>query len=159
MTGAVDPNRLLTIAIRPARRDEHHAVTALQARALIESEDDPTSLLAHPDIVSLPMVQIQSGQVLIAETERGLCGFASIVFRHDGDVEIDGLHVEPAEWRDGVGRALIEESCTAARRLNARALHVAGKPGARAFFAACKFDEIGVEQLEVGAGLLFRRML
>lgn len=153
------PDRLLTIAIRTARADEHQPLTVLQARSLVAAEDGAGSLLAHPDMVSLPMVQIRSGQVLVAETNLGLCGFASAVFRHDGDIELDGLHVEPPEWRDGVGKALIEECCTLGRRLNARAIHAAAHPDARGFFAACGFEEMGAEELEVGAGILFRRRL
>ncbi len=153
------PRELQTIRIRQALPPEQETLTALQMRAALENENDRDGLLAHPDMVAMPMAQIQAGQVLVAETGRGLCGFASMVFRHDGDIEIDGLFVEPRHWRAGVGRALVEECCTLARRTNARAVHVVGNPAARGFYEACGFEEFGREETELGEGILFRRSL
>lgn len=156
--GSPDNGRTV-IEIRQAGSADHEILVTLQSRAALENEGDLDALLAHPESISLPMAQINAGQVLVAVTGGSVVGFASLVFRHDSDIELDGLFVEPAKWRNGVGRALIEASCRFAKQLNATALHLVGNPHARDFYAACGFDEIGAEETELGEGILYRRSL
>jgi GNAT superfamily N-acetyltransferase len=80
----------------------------LQWRASLNNPGDRDALLAHPDAINLPVDQIEDGGVFVAEELGSIQGFAAIVPREDGDIELDALFVEPTSWRRGIGRALLE---------------------------------------------------
>ena len=61
------------------------------------------------------MDQINDGRVIRAERLEKSVGFAVVLRRDDGNAELDGLFVEPALWRQGIGHALIGESLKLAR--------------------------------------------
>ena len=84
-------------------------------------------LEAHPDAIELPIEQVERGDVLVAEIDGDIAGFAAL----EGG-ELDGLFVEPARWREGIGRALVEAAVQEARR-RGLSLTVTAGPGARAF--------------------------
>ena len=141
------------IVIRLAMPAEHDMLEALLERASLANESDREALLAHPDEMSLPIAQIQSGQVIVADAAGTLVGFASVVFRQDGDVELDGLFVEPSEWRKGVGRMLVEACKAFTRGVGARALCVASSREAEGFYHACGFATLGPEETLFGQGV------
>src|SRR5438270_378400 len=80
------------------------------------------ALLANPDAIEIPADQISSGLVFVAEIGSRMIGFASVLIRSDGDIDLDGLFVEPAEHRRGVGRALVDRCVAFAQKRKARAL-------------------------------------
>src|SRR5215467_12621578 len=96
------------ISIRLARNGEQKELEALQWRASLNNAGDRAALLANPGAIVLPLEQINAGQVFVAECNGKVAGFAAILHREDRQIELDGLFVEPALWRNGVGRALIE---------------------------------------------------
>ena len=86
-------------------------------------------------------------------------GFAVVLPREDGDADLDGLFVEPAAWRQGIGRALVESCCRSARFDGAALLHVIGNPHAKAFYCSCGFVTVGTVQTRFGVGLSMCRAL
>jgi N-acetylglutamate synthase-like GNAT family acetyltransferase len=147
------------IAIRVAVPAEQQALEALQWRASLNNPGDRDVLLANPDAIALPREQIEAGGVFVAEVDGAIRGFAAILPRDDGGAELDALFVEPDCWRQGIGQALVEHCCAAARRLGATAMHVVGNPHAERFYAACGFETAGTAPTRFGAGLLMRRSL
>ncbi len=145
--------------IRLARASEHRALEALQRHASLANPGDREAILAHPDAIELPLEQIANGQVFVVEAGRAVRGFAAILLRADGDVELDGLFVEPSSWRRGFGAALVAHCVEAARARGAIALHVLGNPHATAFYRDCGFEVVGVEATRFGSGLRLRRPL
>jgi GNAT superfamily N-acetyltransferase len=145
------------VEIRPARVDEKGELEALQARASLANAGDREALLAHPDAIEVPREQLQRGQVFVATRAGSICGFASVLPRPDGAAELDALFVEPASWRQGIGRALIERAIEEAQRMSASALHVVGNPHAESFYTATGFERIGTQATRFGVGLLMRR--
>jgi GNAT superfamily N-acetyltransferase len=141
------------IVIRLAMPAEHEVLEALLERASLANENDREALLAHPDEMSLPIAQIRSGQVIVADAAGTLVGFASVVFRQDGDIELDGLFVEPAEWRKGIGRMLVEACKSFTRGVGARALCVTISVEAEGFYHACGFATLGPEETLFGPGI------
>jgi len=131
------------VTIRLAIGTERHALEALQRRASLANEADRDALLANPDAIELPIGQIESGRVLVAERHGTTVGFSVVLPRDDGDAELDGLFVEPSAWRGGIGRDLVEAAATLARQFGAKALHVVGNPHAAAFYRACGFERLG----------------
>jgi len=145
--------------IRPARASEHDALEALQTRASLANPRDREALLASPGAIELPDHQIAAGRVFVAEQHGAVVGFAVITPRDDGDVELDGLFVEPSQWQQGIGRLLVEHCATVARQGGSTALHVIGNPHASAFYDRCGFERGGTIETRFGIGLLFRKAL
>jgi len=147
------------IVIRPAGVSEREYLEALQTRASLSNPRDREALLAHPDAIELPVSQIEAGQVLVAEQDGTVAGFAAILRRNDGDTELDGLFVEPSRWRQGIGRRLVEHCATVARLAQSTALHVIGNPQAQGFYDRCGFECVGTAETRFGIGLRFRKVL
>jgi N-acetylglutamate synthase-like GNAT family acetyltransferase len=148
-----------SVLIRPALPSEREALEALQLRASLSNASDLGALLANPDAVYLPLEQITAGRVFVAESEGAIVGFAALLPRNDGAIELDGLFVEPVMQRRGIGRALVNHCGDFARSQGASALCVVGNPHAEAFYLACGFALIGVTQTRFGAAVLFEKTL
>jgi N-acetylglutamate synthase-like GNAT family acetyltransferase len=147
------------IQIRLAVPSERRALEALQMRASLSNPGDREALLAHPDAIDLPLEQIAAGHVFVLEDAGSIQGFAAILPRGDGNVELDALFVEPDTRRRGYGRLLVDYCATMARERGAAAIHVVGNPHAEAFYAACGFELVGTTETRFGLGLLMRRLL
>lgn len=150
------PSRAL---LRLANASEREALEALQMRASLNNPGDRAALLANPDAITLPAEQIAAGQVFVLEQNESIVGFAAILPRDDGDMELDALFVEPACWRQGIGRSLIEHCAAVARSAGSGALHVVGNPHAQGFYKNCGFTTTGVVATRFGNGLLMRKEL
>ncbi|MGH6729325.1 MAG: GNAT family N-acetyltransferase [Sphingomicrobium sp.] len=137
--------------IRPARTDEREALEDLQRRASLALEEYREQLEAHPDAIELPIAQIERGDVLVAEVDGDIAGFAALV-----GGELDGLFVEPARWRRGIGTALVEAAVHEARR-RGLSLTVIADPGAREFYENCGFRFEGDAETRFGPALRMSR--
>jgi GNAT superfamily N-acetyltransferase len=135
------------LTIRLAQPEEREELEELQRRASLANPEDRPHLEAHPDAIHLPPAQIANGQVLVAEFEGRVAGFAAIV-----GGELDGLFVEPDLWRRGVGRALVEEATHYARN-RGLAVTVTANPAARGFYESCGFSVEGEARTRFGPGL------
>lgn len=146
-------------SIRVAFPSEREALEALQKRASLANSGDREAILAHPDAIEIPLHQLESGQVYVAEQGDSPVGFAAIASRDDGDTELDALFVEPGMWRRGIGLRLINHCETAARSQGSGALRVIGNPHARQFYIAAGFRCIGVSATRFGEGIVYRKAL
>ena len=70
--------------------------------------------------------------------------------------ELDGLFVEPAFWRRGVGRALIEDARRIAGGHVTMAMEVTANPRAEAFYLKLGFVVCGVTQTQFGPATRMR---
>jgi GNAT superfamily N-acetyltransferase len=138
-------------SIRAAQPDERDALEDLQRRASLALPDYGEQLLANPEAVHLPAAQIANGQVLVAELDKVVAGFAAVV-----GGELDGLFVEPELWGQGVGRALADAATHEARR-KGLALFVIASPGARGFYEKCGFVLEGEAETRFGPALRMSR--
>lgn len=145
--------------MRPAATVEREALEALQWRASLTNPEDQAALLAHPDAIHLPVEEIEAGRVLVAEVDGTVAGFAAVQPHANGDLELDGLFVEPALFRRGVGRALIERCAALARDQGGEALHAIGNERAFAFYEACGFRFVEPRRTRFGPAVLLRRDL
>ena len=66
---------------------------SLQRRASLRNPGDRDALLANPDAIALPLEQITAGCVFVAERDGIVVGFAAVVTRVDGGVELDAVFV------------------------------------------------------------------
>ena len=151
--------RAEALTIRLARPEEREDLEALQRRASLALPEYRAQLNAHPDAIDLPAEQIAKGQVLVAERDGEVAGFAALV-----DGELDGLFVEPELWRRGIGAALIDVAVHEARRQGLTmkvianpSLSVTAGPSARLFYESCGFTVEGEAQTRFGPALRMSR--
>lgn len=143
------------INIRMARPDEREVLEALQRRASLALEEYREQLTSEPDAIQLPIEQIERGEVIVAELEDRLAGFAAVLI--DDDVaELDGLFVEPDLWRQGIGAALVDVAVHEARR-QGLAMTVVANPSAQEFYEKCGFTVEGKAQTRFGPALRMSR--
>lgn len=76
--------------------------------------------------------------------------------RPDGDAELDGLFVDPAMQRLGIGRRLVERTKALARAMGASTLHVVANDDALAFYRSVGFVETGVTETQFGSAPLMQ---
>jgi GNAT superfamily N-acetyltransferase len=139
------------LTIRLARVAERDVLEALQRRASLHSPEYREQLEANPDAIYLPREQIKSNAVIVAEVDGRMGGFAAMI-----GGEIDGLFVEPALWRKGIGSALVEAVAARARREGV-GLSVIASEAARPCYESCGFSVDGVEQTRFGPALRMSR--
>ena len=143
--------RAEALRIRLAQAGERQQLEDLQRRASLALPDYREQLTAHPDAIHLPSEQIERGQVIVAELDGRMAGFAAVV-----ENELDGLFVEPDLWRHGIGSALIEAATHQARR-DGLALRVIASPTAREFYESCGFSVEGEAATRFGPALRMSR--
>src|SRR5580765_3012899 len=136
-----------SLTLRLARPEELEELEDLQRRASLELPEYRDQLLANPDAIHLPPAQIANGQVIVAEIDGEVVGFAAVV-----GGELDGLFVEPDLWGGGIGRVLVDAATHEARN-RGLALKVIANPRARRFCENCGFSVEGEEQTRFGPGL------
>jgi GNAT superfamily N-acetyltransferase len=151
---AGEPAAVNDIVVRTALGEEREQLEALQWRASLGNPGDREALLANPDAIAIAAEQVASGLMFVAHIGTELVGFAAILPRPDGDVDLDALFVEPGLQRRGIGRRLIDHCGQVARARGAKAIHVVGNPHAQAFYRSCGFELHGTEQTRFGVGLL-----
>jgi GNAT superfamily N-acetyltransferase len=140
-----------TLTLRYATPEEHELLEALQWRASYELREYREQLMANPDAVHLPPSQIANQQVIVAELEGQIAGFAAVV-----GGELDGLFVEPDLWGRGIGRVLVDAATHEARD-RGLALTVIAAPSARIFYESCGFSVEGETQTRFGIALKMSR--
>jgi GNAT superfamily N-acetyltransferase len=145
--------------IRCAVISEQKELEALQLRASLTNAGDRDALLVHPDAIELPVDQIAAGAVFVSERQGVIVGFAALLPRPDGDVELDALFVDPDIRRCGVGRSLVDHCVQIVRTQGSAALRVIGNPHAYDFYSACGFRVVGTTETRFGSGLLMRKIL
>ena len=142
--------------LRRARIEELGELEDLQRRASLALDEYREALLAHPDAVALPAEQIERGEVVVAEIDGRIAGFA-VVLDQDGRAELDGLFVEPHLWRQGIGSALVEEAVHDARSRGLSLMTVVANPGAKEFYEGCGFTVEDSAETRFGPALRMSR--
>jgi GNAT superfamily N-acetyltransferase len=130
---------------------------ALQMRASVHSGRWAEQLRAHPNAIELPPEQIERGLVRVAERDRAIVGFATLLPPLDGVSELDAIFVEPVLMGTGIGRCLIGDAVAIARRAGAIAVEVVANPDAWAFYERVGFSGDDEVATRFGAGRRMRR--
>lgn len=148
----------MSIDIRLAHPDDRLNLIELQRRASLVWEDTRQKLLDDPDIVDLDEEMLANNEVFVAEIAGRIVGFATIVAHEGNDAELEGLFVEPALWRKGIGRALVQQVEREAMAWGASRLHVMANQNALGFYTAMGFSKIGERKTQLGPiGLLMAK--
>ena len=144
-------NHADSLTLRIAEPHEREELEDLQRRASLELPEYREQLLDNPDAIHLPLSQVANGQVIVAELDGEIAGFAAVV-----GGELDGLFVEPDLWGQGIGRTLVDAATREARR-KGFTLSVIANPRARKFYERCGFSAEGEVQTRFGPGIRMTR--
>jgi GNAT superfamily N-acetyltransferase len=147
------------LVVRLATSAEHEQLEALQRRASLAWDAYRADLLAHPEAIELPIEQIKGCRVLVAERDGKILGFVSVLAPGRGTAELDGLFVEPEQWRCGVGSQLVEAAANLAFNEGAMFIHAIVGPEARGFYESRGFELLGDEPTRFGKGFSMRMRL
>lgn len=145
------------LTIRAAGSDDLGAIEALYARASLANEGDRDVLLANPEVLQFPLERIEGGNVIVASRAGDTVGFASVEPGDDGTAELVDLFVEPAVWKQGIGRRLIGAALDHAASAGATVLMVVGNSHSEGFYRACGFETVGSVETRFGPGLRMRK--
>jgi GNAT superfamily N-acetyltransferase len=143
------------VHIRDARPDEAGALTELQRRASLVWDDTREALLAHPEVINVPVELLAS--VRVADDGEGPLGFSAVIPSTDGAAELDGLFVEPDLMRGGVGRALVEDAVERLRATGVERLEVTANLNALTFYEKVGFIAVGPAETQFTPGLRMYR--
>jgi len=107
-------------------------------------------LLAHPEVIQLPVSQLQELRVRVAEIDRQLAGFSVTIPKTTDVLELDGLFVEPKLWGTGIGRALMIDAVDRARDQGAHLIEVIANLRSKGFYEKFGFIRLGTSQTQFG---------
>ncbi|MGV3491504.1 MAG: GNAT family N-acetyltransferase [Devosia sp.] len=147
---------MTNLTLRAATPADQPALLAIVWQTILASERDRDILLANPEVVQLPLEQLTPATSAVAEIDGRPTGFAIVLPRPDGDAELDGLFVDPAHQRHGIGRALIAEASRLTRAQGASTLHVIANADALAFYEAVGFVVTGTTDVQFGTAILMQ---
>lgn len=143
--------------IRLARADDRQDLIELLWRASLAWDVVRQDLLDNPEVIDVDPEMIARNQVFVAERGGRIVGFATIVPRESNngagegnDAELEGIFVEPADWRQGIGMALLHQIEREAQAWGANRLHVVASPNVEGFYNAAGFTRIGEQTMPFG---------
>ena len=140
------------IDIRLALPDDRHDLIELQRRAslAIESEEVRQQLIDDPGIIDLDPEMIARNEVFVAEIGSRIVGFATIIAHEGNDAELEGIFVEPSDWRQGIGLALMQRIDREAAAWGANRLHVVASRRVEGFYTRAGFVVTGEMKTPLG---------
>ena len=142
------------VEIRNAETSEVDVLKDLMRRASFVWEEYRDDLRAHPEVIDVPLHDIEAGNVRVATGSLRVLGFASLIAGRTADAaELDGLFVDPAFMRRGIGRSLVEDALALARARGCRRIEVTANPRAVEFYVKLGFIDDGVVPTQFGPGL------
>lgn len=144
----------MSLDIRLARADDRQDLIELLWRASLSWDAVRKDLLDHPEAIDVDPEMIARNQVFVAEDAGRIVGFATIIPREGDDAELEGIFVEPSEWRKGIGTALLVQIEREGRAWGANRLHVLASANAEAFYAAAGFTKTGEQATALGPNAL-----
>jgi GNAT superfamily N-acetyltransferase len=145
--------------IRQAHPAERAALVAIQLRASLIWAEYRADLEANPDAIVLLPDSIEEGRVRVAIVDGEPAGFAEWSVTSDEEWELEGLFVEPAWMRHGIGALLVRDVVRLAREGGARSLAVVGNPNALVFYERAGFVQEGSVPTRFGPGIRMRLTL
>lgn len=146
--------------IRLAHPDDRLNLIELQRRASLVYEDTRQQILDDPDIIDLDEEMLANNEVFVAERDGQIIGFATLIAHEGNDAELEGLFVEPQEWRKGIGASLLRHVEREAVAWGASRLHVLANRNALGFYLAVGFVAVGEKKTELGpTGILMAKSI
>lgn len=144
---------------RPARPDEQPALEGILRRASLAESRYREQLLAHPEVLELPVEQMVAGRVFVSDMDRKPAGFCVVVPASTDEFELEGLFVDPHLWGRGIGRLLVGHAAAIAVGMGAKRMSVIAGHEARKFYEKCGFAVTGETLTQFAPALVMHLML
>lgn len=140
------------LEIRIAHPDDRLNLIELQRRASLASETGEVRqmLIDDPDIIDLDEEMLANNEVVVAQIGDRIVGFATIIAHEGDDAELEGLFVEPTEWRKGIATRLVHAIEREAAAWGASRLHVLANQNVIGFYEATGFTRLGEQKTQLG---------
>ncbi|MFZ2164739.1 MAG: GNAT family N-acetyltransferase [Propionibacteriaceae bacterium] len=150
----------MTHEIRAAEPADQHVLSELHRRSSWVWKEDREALTAHPEVLGVALDAIADRRVRVAVAADGeVLGF-SIVNEGAGGIRVlDDLFVDPAHFRQGVGRALIQDAVARAVATGHRSMTVVAHPRTFAFYESVGFVPGEAATTRFGPAVTMRREL
>ena len=130
------------MVVRDARPADVDTLRDVFRRSSLSNEGDRANLLAHPETLEWAADSIGEGWTRVAVVDDRVVGFATTSPTENG-LELDDLFVDPDWMRRGVGRALVEDVVSTARRGARRRITVTANEHALPFYEHAGFVTLG----------------
>lgn len=132
--------------IRPARRHEGEALSALALRSKAHWGYDAAFMAACVDELTIAAERIQKNPTYVLEEKRHVLGFYMLESPNDREIELGYLFVEPDIIGQGYGSQLMCHAKAKALELGYQAILIQGDPNAEPFYRAMGGRKIGNKQ-------------
>ena len=103
---------------------DRDALAQFLSHAASDENVEQFDVLGFLQELKLPVAQVEAGQLFVAKRGGAIIGLASVVYRHDSDIEIDAMLVDPTADRVRVGDQLAEAAADFGRKAGAAGVHV-----------------------------------
>lgn len=144
------------LLFKHAAREDAKAINRIKREASLSSNEYGVQLLGCPELLEVPLEQIESERVLVAVSDGQIVGFVEVGCG-EAELEIKGLFVDPTFWRRGVGRALIERSAEYFGDVEGGCFVVVASPDATDFYRSCGFVSLHRTGTRFGPAVVMRR--
>jgi predicted N-acetyltransferase YhbS len=131
--------------IRPARVDDAAELTQIAARAVKNDGFDDATVARFMPGLKVNLALIAAGLVFVAEGENGaLLGHVSARPTGIGGlILLEGIYVDPAHCRKGVGRRLFSTAVELSRKMAGNVILINSSPSSVDFYARLGATRIG----------------
>ena len=148
---------MAALAIRPARADEHRAVSALALRSKAHWGYDDAFLEACRAELTWSADECTSGDLWVLDDGTGPRGLVEVTGEPPSGT-LAALFVDPPLIGTGAGRALLDHALDRARVRGFRTLHLDADPGAESFYARFGAVRVGTSPSGSVPGRVLPRM-
>ena len=121
------------------------------ASLAVETGEVLRRLMEERELLNVDAKLISSGQVVLAEADGVVVGFASFVIAESAYTELDGMFVDPSYWRRGIGRMIFEAAQRELIARHATGIRVVSSASAVHFYKSVGFSIVGEEKTPLGS--------
>ena len=137
--------------IRVAVAADLPALRRLFRRSSLSNQGDRELMLAHPELVGPSDAAVAEGRTRVAVAADGtILGFSTWRRLESDALELEDLFVDPDWMRCGIGRRLLADVATLARRKGIARIEVTANPHAHAFYRSVGFVFVGDTETQFG---------
>ena len=130
--------------VRGAKPEEQRELTRLCVRATTHAGHDEAFIDRTMPALTVTVPLINSSYVQVAEDASGkTVGVVWALPALQGVALLHGLYVDPACWKQGIGRVLFEAAVASAKAMKAGALMINAEPSAEGFYKRMGAIRIG----------------
>lgn len=135
----------MTDRVRPARVDEAAELTQIAVRATRNDGFDEDAIVRFMPGLKVNLALIAAGLVCVADSEPGVpCGYVSVRPTGIGGlILLEGIYVDPAYSRRGIGTRLFAAASELARKMAGNVILINSSPASVGFYARLGANKIG----------------